>query len=240
MKAKIVKIEKDSVVIKNSKDKFVTIPKKRLEFEYKLGDTIEIEKNGNTFYFLPTSSNTEENMLEAFWDDENEEHEPSKNSRKKSKNVKGIGGWLLFFVICMCLSLIVNVANSGQGISGSDCDLLNEAYNGFCNGIMPLMSIENIMNLIVFIAQVIAIILTLSKKKVAIKYNIVLLIASTLWVIIDTAWAISVVGQYNIPSSVADPLINKVSGAAFGSVVACCIWAPYFLKSERVKNTLTK
>ena len=140
----------------------------------------------------------------------------------------------------MCLSLIISVGNRGQGISGSDCDLLNEAYNGFCDGLASLVTVENTMILIMFIAQVIAIILTLSKKKVAIKYNIVLLIASTLWVIIDTAWAISVIGQYNIPSSVADPMTGKVIGSAFGSVVACCIWAPYFLKSERVKNTHTR
>ena len=110
----------------------------------------------------------------------------------------------------------------------------------FCDGIMSLTTVENTMILLVFIAQVIAIILTLSKKKVAIKYNIIFLLASTLWVIIDTAWAILVVRQYNIPSSVADPLSSKAIGSAFGSVVACCIWAPYFLKSERVKNTLTR
>lgn len=240
MKAKIVKIEKDSVVIKNSKDKFVTIPKKRLEFEYKLGDTIEIEKNGNTFYFLPTSSNTEENMLEAFWDDENEEHEPSKNSRKKSKSVKGIGGWLLVYVIYMCLSLIIRVGNRGQGLSGSDCDLLNEAYNGFCSGIMPLMSVENTIILIIFIAQVIAIILILSKKKIAKNFNFFFLLASSLWAIIDTVLAISLVKQYDIPSSIADSMISTVVGQAVGGIIVYCIWAPYLLKSERVKNTLTK
>lgn len=240
MKARIMKIEKESVVIKNSKNKFVTIPKKKLEFEYKLGDTIEIEKNGNTFYFLPSNSSTEEDELEAFWDDEDEDRISSKKSRNKDDSVKGIGGWLLFFVICTCLSLIVSVANSGQGVSGSDCSLLNEEYNGFCDGINVLTTVENTMILIMFIARVIAIMLTLSKKKIAINYNIILLLASTLWVIIDTAWAIAIAEQYNIPSSVADPLASKAIGSAFGSVVACCIWAPYFLKSERVKNTLTK
>ena len=155
MKARIVKIEKESVVIKNSRNKFVTIPKKKLEFEYKLGDTIEIEKNGNKFYFLPSNNNTEENELEAFWDDEIEDHVSAKKSRNKADSVKGIGGWLLFFVICMCLSLIISVGNRGQGISGSDCDLLNEAYNGFCDGLASLVTVENTMILIMFIAQVI-------------------------------------------------------------------------------------
>lgn len=88
---------------------------------------------------------------------------------------------------------------------------------------MSLTTVENTMILLVFIAQVIAIILTLSKKKVAIKYIIIFMLASTSWVIIDTAWAILVVRQYNIPSSVADPLSSKAIGSAFGSVVACCI-----------------
>lgn len=34
-------------------------------------------------------------------------------------------------MICLCLSLVVSVSNRGQGISGSNCDILNETYNGF-------------------------------------------------------------------------------------------------------------
>ncbi len=171
----------------------------------------------------------------------NEIHE-SKYERppKKNNKVKGIGGWLLFYVIWMCVSLIIIVVNSGSGITNSDCDFLNEIYGGFCNGIKESISVENFMTAVRFVALIISIILILSKKKVAIKYNLFLLLAFGLWVIIDTSWVVSIIGQYDIPSNVSGSMVGEAVGSALGSVAFCCIWAPYFLKSERVKNTLTQ
>ena len=75
MQARIVKINPKTVVIKNSKDRFVTIPKNKLEFDFELGDTIEIERNGNEFYFLPQRDPREYRNMEEFWDDSNQQYD---------------------------------------------------------------------------------------------------------------------------------------------------------------------
>ena len=56
MRARIVQNSEKTIVLKTEKDAFLKLPKKDIAFEYKLGDWVTIEKNGDEIYVLPQDS----------------------------------------------------------------------------------------------------------------------------------------------------------------------------------------
>lgn len=61
MRARIVKRDEKIVVLKTEKDKFLKVPKKNIDFDFKVGDWVTIEKNEDEIYILPQDSSD-------FWD----------------------------------------------------------------------------------------------------------------------------------------------------------------------------
>ena len=61
MRARIVKRDEKIVVLKTEKDKFLKVPKKNIDFDYKVGEWVTIEKNEDEIYILPQDSSD-------FWD----------------------------------------------------------------------------------------------------------------------------------------------------------------------------
>lgn len=61
MRARIVKIDDKVVVLKTEKEKYLKVPKKIIDFDYKLGEWVTIEKNEDEIYVLPQDSSD-------FWD----------------------------------------------------------------------------------------------------------------------------------------------------------------------------
>lgn len=112
MKAQIVKINPKTVVIKNTKGVFATISKTKLEFEYKLGDTIILKKNGDEVYFLPNSAAGFQ-AGNDFWNDSPSAKSLEQNTQDgESNNDKAIVGSVLviglaivayFFAAIPCL-----------------------------------------------------------------------------------------------------------------------------------------
>ncbi|MDO4508042.1 MAG: hypothetical protein Q4B65_01510 [Candidatus Saccharibacteria bacterium] len=68
MRAQIVKINQKTIVLKNEKGVFATVSKNKLDFDYNLGDTITVEKNGDELYFLPNSAPKFQTTTD-FWGD---------------------------------------------------------------------------------------------------------------------------------------------------------------------------
>lgn len=56
MRARIVKRDEKIVVLKTEKDKFLKVPKKNIDFDFKVGDWVTIEKNEDEIYILPQDS----------------------------------------------------------------------------------------------------------------------------------------------------------------------------------------
>ena len=52
MRARIVKRDEKIVVLKTEKDKFLKVPKKNIDFDFKVGDWVTIEKNEDEIYIL--------------------------------------------------------------------------------------------------------------------------------------------------------------------------------------------
>lgn len=93
MKAQIVKINPKTIVIKSENGKFATVNKSEIDFEYKLGDVLIMEKNGDEIYYLPKSAANFQAAAD-FWgtsnavDDREQEIEQAENKHKLSKNKK--------------------------------------------------------------------------------------------------------------------------------------------------------
>lgn len=55
MRARIVKRDEKIVVLKTEKDKFLKVPKKNIDFDFKVGDWVTIEKTKmKSIFFLRT------------------------------------------------------------------------------------------------------------------------------------------------------------------------------------------
>ena len=67
MRARIVKKGEKIVVIKTEKNKFLEVPKKNIDFDFKVGDRVTIEKNEDEIYILPQDSSD-------FWDTKESEY----------------------------------------------------------------------------------------------------------------------------------------------------------------------
>lgn len=73
MRARIVKKDDKIVVLKTEKEKFIKVPRKSIDFDFKTGDWVTIEKNEDEVYILPQDSSD-------FWDSkESDEYQESDN-----------------------------------------------------------------------------------------------------------------------------------------------------------------
>ena len=99
MKAQIVKVNQKTVVLKNEKCVFATVSKNKLD--YKLGDVITLEKDGEEVYFLPMSAPSLHSKND-FWDDSNLVKEIEKDASVEDEgDGKAISGALLCIVFLL-------------------------------------------------------------------------------------------------------------------------------------------
>lgn len=244
MLAKIVNIEKDKIVLKNRSGKFINVTPDKLQFDYKLGDTIEIEKNGDEYYYLPHNSATK-NDIDDFWEDE-ENPEDARQTASASRNagkLVGLGGWLTFFIVATIIGIAISIFKiSNNNISSDDCSTLNTSYHGLCNDITPFINIEIGAIIVVVILRLIGLIMVTQRKKAGISMNVIAFSVQIIWNVIDIIVAMGFYtnSKYGLPSSFSSSLMSSLLPGAIINTGVAAAWIPYFLKSERVKNTLTK
>ena len=135
-----------------------------------------------------------------------------------SKNLQGIGGWLLFFVIWMGFSIVyfpIQLASS------------------YINPLVELNIVYTTTSIVSWLLSVSMLILIFMKKSWVPKY------------IIAVIWFQFVIGltslsnvKFNFSSQLESTaaLVGVIFGLVFG-IVWAIIWNPYFVKSQRVKNT---
>ncbi len=117
MRAQIVKINPKTIVIKSDGGKFATINKDKIDFRYKLGDIIIVEKNGDEVYYLPKLADDTHDTTD-FWGDTQSEH--PHNVGQKDKNIgyneKSIHGALLIIGLAIISYLIAFYACLGAAV----------------------------------------------------------------------------------------------------------------------------
>jgi hypothetical protein len=125
------------------------------------------------------------------------------------KELKGIGGWLLVYVILAFVGLIFSIiVLAGLGALGRQAPELGR--------IISTLTVLMIIGLALIVLELIIIFL---KKKWAPMVIVVLL-------------AIGIV--INIVTII---MVKRVQGGEIVGMVLSCLWIGYFLKSTRVKNT---
>ncbi len=106
MRAKVMKIGEKTVVLKGENGKFTTVSKKELDFNYRLGSVITVEKNGSELYFLPLDSD--------FWGGSGEDDDSGKTTNALIFSLINLGGALVgIFIawkICLCVSFVFCIA----------------------------------------------------------------------------------------------------------------------------------
>jgi len=153
-------------------------------------------------------------------------------------NLKGVGGWLILVTIGLVVTpirLLVLVLGTYLPIfTGDAWSLLTTpgtaAYNPLWK---PMLLFELFGNAVFFLWSLALLVLLFGHKRIFPKLMIAFYLANFLFVGIDFLAA------SGIPAVAA-----KDDGSSLGelirSIVVCAIWVPYFLQSERVKQTFTE
>jgi len=137
-----------------------------------------------------------------------------------NKEIGGIGGWLLFFVIFQVLSSVDDLFKLFDKISS----FFNPPVEGLT--ISPLFVFIDIILIFILIAfAAISLVLIFKKKQKAVAWVISMLVYQALYL---TIWKLFMT-----------PFTIWIFTAIF-NLLYSIIWIFYFKKSQRVKNTLIR
>ena len=164
---------------------------------------------------------------------------PDKMTKQQRRDQKiGLEGWLAFFIVGIGISILYNVIQIFTYPSAfSEVESVRSQAPGFVSAMMPALWFEVFQFVILAAIGVWLIVLLAQHKRLAKHVAITFLAVNIVLGIIDYAWASSIFSEYNIN---VDSEMSKQSGAIGRSIIASCIWIPYFFVSKRVKRTLTK
>ncbi|RMB56515.1 DUF2569 family protein [Dokdonia sinensis] len=157
---------------------------------------------------------------------------PARSSRAKGKP---LGGWLILVSIGLILTPIVILYGFITELSFVDAYTWKTLWN--TEGIQgkPLLLVvifELIVNILRIIFTALIIILFFEKRTIVPRLMIVFYASTLLFLMIDAVLVNILVSEAMTPADWAENA--KEIGRAF---IACAIWIPYFIISERVKDT---
>ena len=165
-------------------------------------------------------------------------------SAEEISKFKGIGGWLVLVIIALFLTLgfqLYTVYTDAQLFSNGTVAFLSDpssgtyipAYGGF-------LKFELIMSIMLVIAASYLIYLFFKKYRRFPKYYVIFLVASVVYVLLDTYGMLSLM---TVPAEAKKVIEDAMSeqGTAIGrAFIGALIWGSYMMKSKRVKATFIK
>ncbi|CAM3506152.1 MULTISPECIES: DUF2569 domain-containing protein [Paenibacillus] len=163
-------------------------------------------------------------------------HEPGKQKSYSLKPpVEGLGGWLVLVQISIYFSLITITAllitNVLPIYEPEVWEVLTDPSSPYYDAMLaPLILFETVMNVLFVIGLIVALVMMYSKKRAFPKWMIGYIIASLLFGIADFA----VASQIELLAETDD---GQSATQIVRSMIYACIWIPYFIRSERVRNT---
>jgi len=159
------------------------------------------------------------------------------NTEDNISRLNGIGGWLILVIIGLSATIIKGIYS-----------LLNFYYPLYSKGTLqalsapsnkyysplwgPVITFEAVSGCIFILLAMSALLLIFLKKKFLPKFMITLYLLNFIFSIIIYILTLQ------LPTIDGSTLVN--SKGLINGVVTCSIWIPYFLRSERVKNTFIK
>lgn len=160
----------------------------------------------------------------------------SKSKPQISQNaIQGIGGWLILPLIGLVLTPLRNLVDLPELFPTFEADtwraLTTAGFESYHPLWGPTIVFELVFILFLIIFPIYVLWRVIQKSSKAPKLFIILLVVTFVAQIIDTI-AISVLAQQFSEIDAGDNF-RELTRSFFGVL----IWVPYFLKSERVKNT---
>lgn len=151
----------------------------------------------------------------------------------------GLGGWLILVIIGLVLSpiriAVMMLQNHAPIFTDGTWEVLttpgSEVYHPLW---APLIGFEMLGNLVMIALAFATLFLLVVRSRAAPVAAIAWFGGGLLFVTIDALLA------YQIPLVAEQPMDAETLGEIVRSVVAACIWIPYFLVSKRVKATFTR
>ncbi|MGQ8871083.1 DUF2569 domain-containing protein [Paenibacillus sp. TSA_86.1] len=173
-------------------------------------------------------------------DEEIDTRSSKSGTRPELPGISGLGGWLILIQISLWASLVFLLSDISsvtvimdparwEGSRGVDPQLYAEV-------IRPLLWFGFISSVILFVMVVVNLVLLYRRKRLfprlmIVQYIVNVIIGVMTWILI----AQNEVGREEHVLD-ATPAFNLI----VRSLLTCCIFIPYFLKSVRVKNTFIK
>mgnify|MGYP002623051118 CR=1 FL=1 len=239
MRARIVEIDEFTMVLKDERKRFLTVDKKSLNFDYELGDTVEVErdKDGKRKFRVYGGNEPLEGSAYPL--------RPSvghASAKKKPVREPLTGGTLVFFVAAVLIFLwqLVDIVSTHVLVDNATCITLNQSYNGSCTPHSVMLIVELTAKIILAILSVSGIAAIVARRRIARRIYAITCISAVVWVAID--WLIY--GMINLIHGLPDFIITAVDLRSIKWIILLAILSgiviPYLYKSERVRYTLTR
>ncbi len=166
--------------------------------------------------------------------------EPFQESMREYRplGVSGLGGWLILIQIGLWFTLVMLLAQISQSVlpilNTETWEILTSKDSGYYHPLWgPMIIFEAIYNILFLLFTVYVIVAFYRKKAILPRLMIIFYSLSLTVVIVDSL----LLSQIPMARELADgSSIRDIARSA----IACAIWIPYFIKSERVQNTFVR
>lgn len=252
MRARIIELNEFTLVLKDEKKRFLTVDRERLNFEYQLGDTVEIETGTDGKYTFRVFGGNEPlegddfAIKEAIKPTEEAKRELKKHNQAPTDKGEPLGGWLLLFDVyfyAFAVNYLLSVTIYGNFItqlSPEACEILNQQFNNSCTSYNEALVANSIMSATIFCFALAAAILITCHRKAGKIFSIVFCIIDMVWELIYLACFAFIDLIHTLPNETITAIRLAATINIFITAIRAAIMIPYFLKSERVKYTLTR
>ena len=159
------------------------------------------------------------------------------------KNYDKLDGWLAVYVISSVLYILNNIRTFQSNLDSKQCAAFDAFKNGMCADFKSFITLGNTFAAALIIVNIAAIAAIVTRKKVGIKIANAAEAFNALAVLILTLLSKGLLAPFNdfpLLRSQVDSTMTELYINLGITVVFSAIWIIYFLKSKRVKNTLTK
>lgn len=172
------------------------------------------------------------------------QHEPRQETFQESMReyrplgVSGLGGWLILIQIGLWFTLVMLLAQISQSVlpilNTETWEILTSKDSGYYHPLWgPMIIFEAIYNILFLLFTVYVIVAFYRKNAILPRLMIIFYSLSLAVVIVDSL----LLSQIPMAKELADgSSIRDIARSA----IACAIWIPYFIKSERVQNTFVR
>ncbi|PYE47821.1 DUF2569 domain-containing protein [Paenibacillus barcinonensis] len=166
--------------------------------------------------------------------------EPAQQATTENRplGVSGLGGWLILIQIGLLFTLIMLLAQISQSIlpilNTETWEMLTAKDSGYYHPLWgPIIIFEAVFNLLFLLFTVYVIVAFYQRKAILprlmiIFYSVSLIVGTVDYLLL---YQIPMARELEDGGSIRDIV---------RSGIACAIWIPYFIKSERVQNTFVR